>query len=54
MKSKGKAILVKISVLDDGQTVERIIHRGHLKECKDMIPPTKKDRFRIDFKGVKK
>lgn len=54
MKIKGKATLVKLGTLDDGTPVERIIFRGHLRECKDMIPPTKKEKFRIDFKGAKK
>lgn len=54
MKGKGKAIVVKIAKLEDGREIERVIFRGHLKECKEKIPPSKKGQFRIDFKGAKK
>ena len=53
MKNKGTAALVKLGTID-GRPVERIIFRGSLRECKSKIPPAKKDRFRIDFKGAAK
>lgn len=54
MKSKGTAIVVKLATLESGREIERVIFRGHLKECKEKIPPSKKGQFRIDFKGTKK
>lgn len=50
MKGKGKALVVKLATLEDGSEIERVIFRGHLKECKEKIPSSKKDQFRIDFK----
>ena len=57
MKDKTKtatATLVKLWEFETGEIREKPIYSGTLRGCKKRIPPSKKDQFRIDFKGAKK
>ena len=57
MKAKTKtatATLVKLWEFETGEIREKPIYSGTLRGCKKRIPPSKKEQFRIDFKGAKK
>ena len=53
MKEKNKnakASLIKVWTFEGGSTREKVVYSGTLRGCKERIPPSKKDQFKIEFK----
>jgi len=53
MREKGSARLIKTWSFADGGTREKVVYSGTIRGAKKRIPESKKDQFRIEFKGAK-